>query len=986
MEFVDGVNLRQAMKAGRFTPEQALAIVPPVCEALQYAHEQGIVHRDIKPENLLLDKNGRVKIADFGIAKMLRDGDTLVSVSPRGAETSEPAADSASDLARTGVSASLTAAGTPHYMAPEQRSAPQRTDHRADIYSLGVVLYELLTGELPSTQLQPPSRKVQIDVRLDEIVLRALEQKPELRYATAAEFRTQVETVATTGSSQSEAAPVSPAPIFKTAQSYVTTPEYLASSRSKFYVYTGSGTLSLDRGQLTFSEASSNKVTVVPLAAIRELSLGNYPWLAKPIPLHYLNVTWSDAQGPHQLLLTPYENVLHPVWKTNRLVAEWQQALSAAVEAATGRAPTCRPAPPHRPNARELVLTALILAVLVSFVVLMGVVLLNLLKNQSPERQRLICLSPVFAVWLVLGVRACFGIVRSRRNPDATCKTTFKPFGLCTLVVAGLVCALFFSDRMLRSKRSDLLHPQATEVAAGFPRSPLIERVEVSSDRAVVRQRAYSGEGMIIQFGSGTNRWTPKGVYLEAMFDVTMQPSGSKGIVDWLIKTRRGTGWSYRVDCPDGELLGKITFYLGTPAAEADGSHVIAKFFPEAGEPLPIAVRLEKDTSAPPQQPTDASGAPASGPIIKHTHNDPNNSSLGILTWLLLALATLGGLAWLLSWRNVVGIALICIGLFVAGVKIHEVQRAHSRSVDNLELEMIVLLQQWRDAVPTALNARRALSRFESKGTTFVSDTERQRHAFERERLNGAMSQAEANCDVLSDRIGSVNDRLSAYLHPAIADFLWALAWSLPLLLAGWVTLFWRRARPDASTPPSERPIALLLLGLVVLALLCGAFLLQVGHTGFVSTSQEIAANFPTGAHIGGNQHSVMVVHDHAATALHYVFLLPRQILHLIVDGPKSRHPLVGGRRQHHAEKRPHVRLSARVRESRLTPRERHRLRSPTRPRLRFARRRNRRATSCRRARRHSTTARGARETPQRNDGHDSHVWPDHRAHAQFSE
>src|SRR6201746_1560713 len=73
MEFVDGVNLRQAMQAGRFTPEQALAIVPPVCEALQYAHEHGIVHRDIKPENLLLDKEGRVKIADFGIAKMLGD-------------------------------------------------------------------------------------------------------------------------------------------------------------------------------------------------------------------------------------------------------------------------------------------------------------------------------------------------------------------------------------------------------------------------------------------------------------------------------------------------------------------------------------------------------------------------------------------------------------------------------------------------------------------------------------------------------------------------------------------------------------------------------------------------------------------------------------------------------------------------------------------------------------------------------------------------
>ena len=124
MEFIDGVNLRQAMGAKRFTPEQALAVVPPICEALQFAHEHGIVHRDIKPENLLLDKEGRVKIADFGIAKML------------GEDTS------------TGVGESQPA-GTPQYMAPEQKEH-QRTDHRADIYSLGVVLYEMLTGELPA--------------------------------------------------------------------------------------------------------------------------------------------------------------------------------------------------------------------------------------------------------------------------------------------------------------------------------------------------------------------------------------------------------------------------------------------------------------------------------------------------------------------------------------------------------------------------------------------------------------------------------------------------------------------------------------------------------------------------------------------------------------------------------------------------------------------------------------------------------------------
>jgi serine/threonine protein kinase len=170
MEFVDGVNLRHAMKAARFTPEEALAIVPPICEALQYAHEHSIVHRDIKPENLLLDRNARVKIADFGVAKMLG------ADSQFGLSESQPA-------------------GTPQYMAPEQKEA-QHTDRRSDIYSLGAVLYELLTGELPGAKLQPPSMRIQIDARIDEIVLRALQTKPELRYQTAFEMKADVETVA----------------------------------------------------------------------------------------------------------------------------------------------------------------------------------------------------------------------------------------------------------------------------------------------------------------------------------------------------------------------------------------------------------------------------------------------------------------------------------------------------------------------------------------------------------------------------------------------------------------------------------------------------------------------------------------------------------------------------------------------------------------------------------------------------------------------
>jgi putative flippase GtrA len=179
MEFVDGVNLRQLLAAGRLSPREALAIVPPLCDALQYAHDHGLVHRDIKPENLLIDRLGRVKIADFGIARLAAAG----CDSPPGRP-----------LESTAFTETI---GTPAYMAPEQRANPSSVDHRADLYAVGVVLYQMLTGELPSAgQLSPPSKRVQIDVRLDEIVLRALERDPDLRYAAASEFKTRIEALA----------------------------------------------------------------------------------------------------------------------------------------------------------------------------------------------------------------------------------------------------------------------------------------------------------------------------------------------------------------------------------------------------------------------------------------------------------------------------------------------------------------------------------------------------------------------------------------------------------------------------------------------------------------------------------------------------------------------------------------------------------------------------------------------------------------------
>src|SRR5688572_14409554 len=168
MEHVDGTSLRETIGKGGLTPPAALKIVTQICVALEYAHERGVIHRDIKPENILLSRDGDVKIADFGLAKILGE--------PEG-----------QNVTRTDH-----VLGTPHYIAPEQM-AKKSVDHRADIYSVGVVFYEMLTGEVPVGRFAPPSQRVRVDVRLDEVVLKALEQEPGRRYQRAREMKTDVD-------------------------------------------------------------------------------------------------------------------------------------------------------------------------------------------------------------------------------------------------------------------------------------------------------------------------------------------------------------------------------------------------------------------------------------------------------------------------------------------------------------------------------------------------------------------------------------------------------------------------------------------------------------------------------------------------------------------------------------------------------------------------------------------------------------------------
>lgn len=176
MEYVEGADLSRIIHAegGGMDVPQALAVVGQVCDALQYAHGRGFVHRDIKPSNILVDTEGKVKLVDFGLAKLL-------------SQESQPQSDNG-PLTMTGA-----AVGTPDYTAPEQLSGAE-VDHRADIYSLGVMFYEMLTGDLPRGAWSKPSRLVpEASPGLDAVVSRAMQAEPDHRFQQASEVKEAVE-------------------------------------------------------------------------------------------------------------------------------------------------------------------------------------------------------------------------------------------------------------------------------------------------------------------------------------------------------------------------------------------------------------------------------------------------------------------------------------------------------------------------------------------------------------------------------------------------------------------------------------------------------------------------------------------------------------------------------------------------------------------------------------------------------------------------
>jgi len=313
MEFVDGVNLRQLLAGSRVSAREALAIVPQICDALQFAHDQGIVHRDIKPENILLDRRGRVKVADFGLAKIIESRDDATNSSATG-----KISENLTDVGKT--------MGTPNYMSPEQIQAPGEVDHRADIYALGVVFYQMLTGELPGKKIAPPSTKVQIDVRLDEIVLRALEKNPALRYQQVSEVKTCVETIAATPDSGRPSSAM-----LKSERARLAVQESLAANVK----YPAMGEVALFADRLLISSGYQQRS--IPLTDIRGLGEAVMPFWFSPGAHRYASVAFDEAGQRRHLVFLAGSSVFRSPGDTRLHAAEWLTAIQQAVKSASGR-------------------------------------------------------------------------------------------------------------------------------------------------------------------------------------------------------------------------------------------------------------------------------------------------------------------------------------------------------------------------------------------------------------------------------------------------------------------------------------------------------------------------------------------------------------------------------------------------------------------------------------------------------------------------
>jgi serine/threonine-protein kinase len=165
MEYVDGTSFKEIIYDDKRPIRDKLEIIVMILKGLDYAHKNGVIHRDIKPANILIDRNGNALLADFGIAQLLN----------------------ATDHEKTKMDVVM---GTLAYMSPEQRESSARVDLTTDIYAVGVMIYEILTGKRPMGKFRMPSEIIsKIPKRFDDIVARCLDENPSARYQSAVELK-----------------------------------------------------------------------------------------------------------------------------------------------------------------------------------------------------------------------------------------------------------------------------------------------------------------------------------------------------------------------------------------------------------------------------------------------------------------------------------------------------------------------------------------------------------------------------------------------------------------------------------------------------------------------------------------------------------------------------------------------------------------------------------------------------------------------------
>ncbi len=262
MEFIDGMDIRQYLQqqGGRLSQNDSIAIIAHVLDALAYAHSHGIVHRDIKPANILLNRDGRVKIADFGLAKRFDTDDSAL-----------------------GLTMSNMAVGTPDFLAPESLETGRKVDQRADLYAVGVMLYQLLTGKLPRGGFDLPSEMFpELDPRLDDIFVKAFSADPDYRYPSASAVRADLDEVLSQPRSRLEMEAVAAA-LASTPPPSRVKPQPAPPSKAPLYTGIGVAAALVVSAVVFFATRPESSTGTLPVASAEKTDdKGQTPVAAKP--------------------------------------------------------------------------------------------------------------------------------------------------------------------------------------------------------------------------------------------------------------------------------------------------------------------------------------------------------------------------------------------------------------------------------------------------------------------------------------------------------------------------------------------------------------------------------------------------------------------------------------------------------------------------------------------------------------------------------